>query len=110
MFQLSVMRTYRVYSCSVSCRLSVVRSLQAQAPLPIIPLPATAVQGTGSLLVDHGLQVVFEGYTEPRWSERECAFGYAVRETGVRDSRTACQGREVRHQNCLAKCDSAAAW
>jgi hexosaminidase len=49
-------------------------SAKAQTPLPLIPLPATAVEGTGSLSVDHGLQVVLEGYTEPRLERARARF------------------------------------
>lgn len=56
----------------------------AQTPLPIIPLPATAVQGTGSLLVEHGLEIIFEGYTEPRLDRARMRFSETLsRETGT---------------------------
>ena len=59
-------------------------SMNAQRPLPIIPIPAHTVQGTGSLLVDPGLQVVFEGYTEPRLDRARTRFLETLsRETGV---------------------------
>ena len=66
--------------------LQLVSSSQAQesAQLSVIPLPATAVKGTGSLLVDHGLQVVFEGYTEPRLDRARMRFlDILSRETGI---------------------------
>jgi len=59
-------------------------SVRAQTQLPVTPLPATAVQGAGNLLVDHGLQVVFEGYTEPRLERaRTRFFDTLSRETGI---------------------------
>lgn len=59
-------------------------SLQAQSSLPMIPLPAAAVQGSGSLLIDHGLQVVFEGYTEQRLERARTRFLDTLsRETGI---------------------------
>jgi hexosaminidase len=59
-------------------------SVWAQTPLSIIPLPATAVQSTGSLSVDHGLQVVFEGYTEQRLERARIRFlNTLCRETGI---------------------------
>ncbi len=58
--------------------------VRAQTPLPIIPLPANAVQGTGSLLVDHGIKFVFEGYTEPRLERARIRFFDTLsRETGI---------------------------
>jgi hexosaminidase len=60
------------------------RSAQAQAPLAIIPLPANAVQHSGSLLVDPGLQIVFEGYSEPRLTRaRDRFLDILSRETGI---------------------------
>ncbi len=59
-------------------------SAWAQTRLLIIPLPANAVEGHGSLSVDHGLQVVFEGYTEPRLERARIRFlGILTRETGI---------------------------
>lgn len=84
MFKVSVMHTYRVIALLCLMPLIGSSSLQAQTPLPLIPLPATAVQGTGSLSVDHGLQVVFEGYTEPRLDRARARFLHTLsRETGV---------------------------
>jgi hexosaminidase len=59
-------------------------SARAQTPLSIIPLPAAAVQSPGSLSVDHGLQVVFEGYTEQRLERARIRFLDTLsRETGI---------------------------
>jgi hexosaminidase len=41
-------------------------SIQAEAPLSIMPLPAHAVAGTGSFPIDASFPIVIEGYTEPR--------------------------------------------
>jgi hexosaminidase len=83
-FKLSVMNTYRVIALLCFMPLIGSSSLQAQTPLPLIPLPATVVQGTGSLSVDHGLQVVFEGHTEPRLDRAGARFLHTLsRETGV---------------------------
>jgi hexosaminidase len=84
MFKLPVFPTYRIIILLCLMPLIASSSLQAQTPLPIIPLPATAVQGTGSLPVDHGLQIVFEGYTEPRLERARARFLHTLsRETGV---------------------------
>jgi hexosaminidase len=57
---------------------------QAQTPLSIIPLPAATVQSSGSLSVDHGLQVVFEGHTETRLERARIRFlGTLSREMGI---------------------------
>lgn len=59
-------------------------SAQTQAPPPIVPIPLSSVNGTGSLSVDHGLEVIFDGYTEPRLDRaRERFLGILSRETGV---------------------------
>ncbi|HUZ95519.1 MAG TPA: family 20 glycosylhydrolase [Edaphobacter sp.] len=84
MVDLCVMRR-RGAVFALSFMLIVSNSLaRAQVPLPVMPLPATAVQGTGSLLVDPGLQIVFEGYTEPRLERaRTRFFNVLSRETGA---------------------------
>ena len=59
-------------------------SLQAQTPLPMMPLPARAVQGSGSFLLDGGFQIVFEGHTEPRLDRaRQRFLTNLTRETGI---------------------------
>jgi hexosaminidase len=56
----------------------------AQTPLAVIPLPVRAVQHSGSLLIGPGLQVVFEGYREPRLARaRDRFFDTLSRETGI---------------------------
>jgi hexosaminidase len=60
------------------------RSAPAQTPLDIIPLPARDVQNSGSLRIDQGLQIVFEGYTEPRLTRAgDRFFEILSRETGI---------------------------
>jgi hexosaminidase len=86
MFKFSVMHTSRVIVLLCLMPLLGRSPLQAQTPLSLMPLPATVVQGTGSLSVDHGLQVVFEGYTEPRLDRARARFLHTLsRETGVPD-------------------------
>ncbi len=59
-------------------------TLFAQAPLPIMPLPAHAVQGSGNLSIDGGLQVRLEGYTEPRLERaRDRFLAHLAAETGI---------------------------
>lgn len=59
-------------------------SAQESVQLSIMPVPATAIAGTGNLLVDHGLQIVFEGYTEPRLERARTRFLDTLsRETGI---------------------------
>ena len=84
MFNLDVLRKY--YAIIALCFLLHVgnSSTWAQTQLLVIPLPANAVQGSGSLPVDHGLQVVFEGYTEPRLLRARTRFFHLLaRETGI---------------------------
>src|SRR5271154_364707 len=58
--------------------------LQAQTQLSIMPLPAHAVEGAGSLSISNGLDVVFEGYTEPRMERaRDRFLANLARETGI---------------------------
>ena len=40
--------------------------LLAQEPLPLMPLPSHVAQQRGTLSIDAGFHVTFEGYTEPR--------------------------------------------
>jgi len=84
MFQPVVTR--RCCALLVFCCLQLVRCsfVQAQSPLSVMPVPASVVPGTGSLLVDHGLEVVFEGYTEPRLERARVRFLETLsRETGI---------------------------
>jgi hexosaminidase len=84
LFMPGVMRT--CYAILVLCFVLLVSNalVRAQTPLSVIPLPAVAVQGTGSLLIDHGLQVVFEGYAEPRLKRARIRFFDTLsRETGI---------------------------
>ena len=50
------------------CTLGLVHSLSAQAnnPLPIMPLPSSAVQGHGEFLIDSHFGIALEGYKEAR--------------------------------------------
>ena len=84
MFRLLMVGTTRVPL--VVCFLVLLRAPFAQQSvrLGIMPVPATATAGTGTLLVDHGLQVVFEGYTEPRLERARARFLERLsRETGI---------------------------
>ena len=45
--------------------------LSAQATLPIMPAPAHTLPKAGNLILDHGLRMSLEGFTEPRL-ERAC--------------------------------------
>ena len=84
MFKSAVMRTSCFSFMLFFMPFSGNSSAQESVQLPIMPLPATAIPGTGSLLVDHGLQVVFEGYTEPRLVRAQTRFLDTLsRETGI---------------------------
>ncbi|WP_263358785.1 beta-N-acetylhexosaminidase [Acidicapsa ligni] len=57
---------------------------QATAPLPIMPLPASAVPGDGEFLIDGHFGVALEGYKEPRLERAQTRFlGTLSRETGI---------------------------
>lgn len=59
-------------------------SMQAETPLPIMPLPAHAVEGTGSFSIDGGFQIIFEGHTEPRLERaRDRFLTNLTHETGI---------------------------
>jgi hexosaminidase len=84
MLNLFVMRTCCALSMLNFMQLGGISSAQPQTPLRIVPLPLTAVSGMGSLSVDHGLQVTFDGYTEPRLDRARARFlGVFSRETGI---------------------------
>ena len=52
--------------------------------LPLMPLPAHVVHGTGSLSVDNGLQVVFEGHPDARLERaRDRFLAHLAGKTGV---------------------------
>ncbi len=58
--------------------------LLGQPSLQIMPLPAHAVTGNGSLLIDRGLNISFEGFTEPRLERARDRFMVQLsRETGI---------------------------
>ena len=84
MFNQYLMRTCCALSMVYFMQLASTSSAQIQKPLPIMPVPLTSVSETGSLSVDHGLQVVFDGYTEPRLDRARTRFlANLSRETGV---------------------------
>ncbi len=77
-------RWRRMTLLSVSLLLSSHIPSLAQSTLPIMPLPAHAVLGSGSLSLDGGLQVRLEGYTEPRLERaRDRFLAHLAAETGV---------------------------
>lgn len=84
MFKSVVMRT-SCFSLMFCCMLfSRKSSAQDSGQLPIMPLPATVVPGAGNLHVNHGLQLVFEGYQEPRLERAGTRFLDTLsRETGI---------------------------
>ena len=78
----------------VSCRsvlLSVASSLMmsavslgAQTRLPNLPLPEHVAPGSGSLVIDQGLRISFEGFLEPRLERARDRFLMQLsRETGI---------------------------
>ena len=79
-----LLRWRRMTILSASLFLSSHVPVLAQAPLPLMPLPAHAVQGSGSLSIDSGLQVRLEGYTEPRLERaRDRFLARLAAETGI---------------------------
>jgi hexosaminidase len=79
-----LLRWRRMTLLSASLLLSPCIPSLAQATLPIMPLPAHALEGSGSLPIDGGLQVRLDGYTEPRLERaRDRFLACLAAETGV---------------------------
>lgn len=71
-------------SIALLCASMLTANMQAQAPLPIMPLPAHAVTATGQLKIDSGFDIIFEGYKEPRLEHaRDRFMTNLTRETGI---------------------------
>jgi hexosaminidase len=79
------MRSARIFSVVLTCAsLAGGSPLRAETPLPIMPLPAHAVAGTGNFPIDGGFRIVFEGHTEPRLERaRDRFLKNLSRETGI---------------------------
>ena len=59
-------------------------NVQAQAPLPLMPLPAQVKPGTGEFLINNGFGVALEGYQEPRLERAKQRFLDTLsRRTGI---------------------------
>jgi hexosaminidase len=58
--------------------------VSAQAPLPLMPLPAQVKPGTGEFLINNGFGVTLEGYQEPRLEKAKQRFlDLLSRQTGI---------------------------
>ncbi len=64
----------RTYCAGVLLALLLPCSLGAQAMLPLMPLPAHVTAGSGSLLLEHGVKIVSQGFSEPRLKRAEDRF------------------------------------
>jgi hexosaminidase len=79
-----LLRWRRMTLLSASLLLSPCLPSLAQTVLPIMPLPAHATPGSGSLSINGGLQVRLEGYTEPRLEHaRDRFLAHLAAETGI---------------------------
>ena len=77
-------RPFAALAAAASMLMFTAATLWGQRPLQIMPLPAHAVPGSGSLLVDHGLRITFSGFTEPRMERARDRFLLQLsRETGI---------------------------
>ncbi len=66
----------------LSCLL--VGGVQAQAPLPLMPLPAQVKPGDGEFLITNGFGVTLEGFQEPRLERAKQRFlNMLSRQTGI---------------------------
>lgn len=81
----SAMVSPRAVLLSVACSLIIgAAPLGAQTQLPILPLPEHVTPGNGSLVIDQGLKISFEGFTEPRLDKARDRFLMQLsRETGI---------------------------
>jgi hexosaminidase len=71
-------------SVALLCASMLTVHTHAQTALPIMPLPAHAIAGTGQFRIDPGFEVVFEGYKEPRLEHaRDRFLQNLTRETGI---------------------------
>jgi hexosaminidase len=81
--------SYRMRQCFVMFGLYLTVHLlgvpaSAETALPIIPIPAKVVQGSGQLIVEHGVRIVFEGYKETRLERAQERFAATLsREMGI---------------------------
>ena len=81
--------SYRVRPCFVVFALclavhGLVAPALAEKSLQIIPIPAKVVQGSGQLIVEHGVRFVYEGYKEPRLERAQERFAATLsREIGI---------------------------
>jgi hexosaminidase len=58
--------------------------VSAQAPLPLMPLPAKATPGTGEFLINNRFGLTLEGYQEPRLDKAKQRFlDLLSRQTGI---------------------------
>lgn len=70
----------------LGCALGFSPSLRAQgtSPLPIMPLPAHAIQGQGQFIINGSFGITIQGYTEPRLVQaRQRFLDTLSRETGI---------------------------
>ena len=69
----SLLRFSLWIACCVSI-LSLSLFAQVENPLPVMPLPAHAVQGQGQFVIDGSFGITLEGYTEPRLKRAQQRF------------------------------------
>ncbi len=83
MNKFSLLRSSLWIACCVSI-LSLSLFAQVENPLPVMPLPAHAVQGQGQFVIDGNFGITLEGYTEPRLKRAQQRFLDTLsRETGI---------------------------
>jgi hexosaminidase len=82
---LSVMLSFRAVLLSVASGLIMsAASLSAQTQLPNLPLPEHVTSGNGSLMINQGMKISFEGFTEPRLDKAKDRFLMQLsRQTGI---------------------------
>jgi hexosaminidase len=74
----------RIVSMSLLLSCLFTGSVQAQAPLPLMPLPAQVKPSTGEFVINNGFGVALEGFTEPRLDRAKQRFLKTLSlETGI---------------------------
>jgi hexosaminidase len=75
---------FRILSMTFLLSSFLAGGVQAQAPLPLMPLPAHVKPATGEFVINNGFGVALEGYQEPRLERaRQRFLDVLSRETGI---------------------------
>ncbi len=74
----------RIVSMTLLLSCLVVGGVQAQAPLPLMPLPAQVKPGEGEFLITNGFGITLQGFQEPRMERAKQRFlNLLSKQTGI---------------------------